>query len=49
MNLEVQSMHNFEFGCKSYELFHFSSVKFIFCVIVEELLDVAMWLKVPKG
>jgi hypothetical protein len=40
---------NSEFGCKSYELFHFSSIKFIFHVIIEELLDAAMWLKLPKG
>jgi hypothetical protein len=30
-------------------LFHFSSIKFIFRVIIEKLLDAAMWLKVPKG
>jgi hypothetical protein len=35
-------MRNFEFGCKSYELFHFSCVKLIFHVIPKELLDVAM-------
>jgi hypothetical protein len=42
-------VHNSEFGCKSYELFHFPCNKFIFLVIFEELLDAAMWLKLPKG
>jgi hypothetical protein len=30
---------------KNYELFHFSCIKIIFNVIFEELLDVAIWLK----
>jgi hypothetical protein len=37
-----------KFKCRSYELFHFSCIKFIFLVIFGELLDVAMWLKLPK-
>jgi hypothetical protein len=28
---------------------YFSSIKIIFHVIIEELLDAAMWLKLPKG
>jgi hypothetical protein len=42
-------MHSLELECKSYELFHFSYIKFIFHVIFLELLDAAMWLKLPKG
>ena len=41
-------MHNYEFGCKCYELFHFSCIKLIFHVIFEELLNAAMWLKLLR-
>jgi hypothetical protein len=33
----------------NYELFHFFGIKFKFHVILEELLDAAMRLKLPKG
>ena len=39
-NPGVKETCNSKFGCKSYELFYFSRVKFIFRVIFEELLDV---------
>jgi hypothetical protein len=49
MNLGIQGTRNSEFGCKSYELFHYSCIKFILILIFVELLDAAMWLKLPKG
>jgi hypothetical protein len=43
-------VRNSKFGCKSYELFHFPCIKFVFLVIfVEEFLDASMWLKLLKG
>jgi hypothetical protein len=47
-NTRVYGVGNSKFKCRSYELFHFSCIKFIFLVIFGELLDVAMWLKLPK-
>ena len=49
-NLGVEGVLNSKSIYKSYELFHFScsSIKFIFLVILEELPNATMWLKLPK-
>jgi hypothetical protein len=49
MNLGVQGECNSKFGCQSYELFHFSCIKFIFHVIFEELLKDSHVAKISQG
>jgi hypothetical protein len=50
LQFQEYNLHaNQSWNVKVMNYFDFSSIKFIFLVIHEELLDASMWLKLPTG